>query len=112
MSTGFNDIHYFSQHLGIPTLGYGPGGEDIHAVNERARVRDLVAAAKIYADLLTSFDGLTRAQGPSEAAAHDVDRDRGEQQGDDLGDRAQPRVPDEALEALALRERTGRPGPG
>jgi succinyl-diaminopimelate desuccinylase len=57
VSTGFNDIHYFAQHLGIPTLGYGPGGDDIHAVNERARVRDLVAAARIYADLLTSFDG-------------------------------------------------------
>jgi succinyl-diaminopimelate desuccinylase len=57
VSTGFNDIHYFSQHLGIPTLGYGPGGEDIHAVNERARVADLVASAKIYADLLTSFEG-------------------------------------------------------
>jgi succinyl-diaminopimelate desuccinylase len=57
VSTGFNDIHYFARHLGIPTLGYGPGGEDIHAVNERARVRDLVASAKIYADLLTSYDG-------------------------------------------------------
>ena len=57
VSTGFNDIHYFSRHLGIPTLGYGPGGDDIHAVDERARVSDLVAAAKIYADLLTSFGG-------------------------------------------------------
>ncbi|HXQ80856.1 MAG TPA: ArgE/DapE family deacylase [Opitutaceae bacterium] len=57
VSSGFNDIHYFAQHLGIPTLGYGPGGEDIHAVNERARVRDLVAAAKIYADILTTFAG-------------------------------------------------------
>ena len=57
VSTGFNDIHYFSQHLGIPTLGYGPGGDDIHAVDERASVRNLVAAARIYADLLTSFGG-------------------------------------------------------
>lgn len=57
VSSGFNDIHYFSQHLRIPTLGYGPGGEDIHAVNERARVKDLVSAAKIYADLLTTFEG-------------------------------------------------------
>ena len=57
VSTGFNDIHYFAHHLGIPTLGYGPGGEDIHAVNERARVGDLVASAKIYANLLTSFAG-------------------------------------------------------
>ena len=57
VSTGFNDIHYFAKHLGIPTLGYGPGGEDIHAVDERARIDDLVAAAKIYADLLTTFEG-------------------------------------------------------
>jgi succinyl-diaminopimelate desuccinylase len=57
VSTGFNDVHYFAQHLKIPTLGYGPGGEDIHAVNERARVRDLVASAKIYSDILTTFAG-------------------------------------------------------
>jgi succinyl-diaminopimelate desuccinylase len=57
VSTGFNDIHYFASHLKIPTLGYGPGGDDIHAVDERARVSDLVATAKIYAHLLTSFAG-------------------------------------------------------
>jgi succinyl-diaminopimelate desuccinylase len=57
VSTGFNDIHYFSQHLGIPTLGYGPGGDDIHAVDERARIKDLLSSAKIYADLLTTFEG-------------------------------------------------------
>jgi succinyl-diaminopimelate desuccinylase len=57
VSTGFNDMHFFSRHLKIPTLGYGPGGENEHAVNERARVKDLVASAKIYADLLTSFAG-------------------------------------------------------
>jgi succinyl-diaminopimelate desuccinylase len=57
VSTGFNDVHYFSHHLKIPTLGYGPGGEDIHAVNERARISDLVSSAKIYANLLTTFKG-------------------------------------------------------
>ena len=57
VSTGFNDIHYFAQHLRIPTLGYGPGGDDIHAVDERARVKDLLSAAKIYANLLTTFAG-------------------------------------------------------
>jgi succinyl-diaminopimelate desuccinylase len=57
VSTGFNDVHYFSHHLGIPTLGYGPGGEDIHAVNERAKVKDLLSCAKIYARLLTSYGG-------------------------------------------------------
>jgi len=57
VSAGFNDIHYFAQHLGIPTLGYGPGGDDIHAVDERARIKDLLSSARIYADLLTSFAG-------------------------------------------------------
>ncbi len=57
VSTGFNDMHFFSAKLGIPTLGYGPGGKDIHAINERARVRDLINSAKIYARLLTTFEG-------------------------------------------------------
>ena len=57
VSTGFNDMHFFAQVLGIPTLGYGPGGRDYHAIDERARVKDLVEAAQIYADLLTTFQG-------------------------------------------------------
>jgi succinyl-diaminopimelate desuccinylase len=57
VTTGFNDMHFFAQELGIPTVGYGPGGMDIHAVDERASVRALVSTAKIYADLLTSFAG-------------------------------------------------------
>jgi len=55
VSTGFNDMHFFAKVLKIPTLGYGPGGRDYHAVDERARVKDLVNSAKIYADLLTTF---------------------------------------------------------
>jgi succinyl-diaminopimelate desuccinylase len=57
VSTGFNDMHFFAHHLKIPTLGYGPGGENYHAVDERASVRDLVNTAKIYVDLLTRFEG-------------------------------------------------------
>lgn len=57
VSTGFNDMHFFAQVLKIPTLGYGPGGLNFHAVDERARVRDLVQSAQIYADLLTTFRG-------------------------------------------------------
>jgi succinyl-diaminopimelate desuccinylase len=57
VSTGFNDMHFFSHHLKIPTLGYGPGGEDYHAVNERASVKELLASAKIYAELMTTFAG-------------------------------------------------------
>ncbi len=56
VSTGFNDMHFFSHYLKIPTLGYGPGGECEHAVDERAKVRDLVATAKIYSELLTTFE--------------------------------------------------------
>jgi succinyl-diaminopimelate desuccinylase len=54
VSTGFNDMHFFSHYRKIPTLGYGPGGEREHAMDERAKVRDLVATAKIYAELLTA----------------------------------------------------------
>lgn len=52
-STGFNDMHFFAHHLGIPTLGYGPGGEACHGVDERASVRELLASARIYAGLIT-----------------------------------------------------------
>lgn len=55
VSSGFNDMHFFAHALGIPTIGYGPGGVDYHAVDERARVKDLVQSAQIYADLLTGF---------------------------------------------------------
>jgi succinyl-diaminopimelate desuccinylase len=57
VSTGFNDMHFFSHHLKIPTLGYGPGGENEHAVDERARLKELLASAKIYAELITTFAG-------------------------------------------------------
>lgn len=57
VSTGFNDMHFFSHHLDIPTLGYGPGGKDYHGVDERAKVKELLASAKIYATLMTTFAG-------------------------------------------------------
>lgn len=57
VSTGFNDMHFFANVLKIPTLGYGPGGPGIHAIDERARIRELVKSAAIYADLLTTFEG-------------------------------------------------------
>lgn len=57
VSTGFNDMHFFANVRGIPTLGYGPGGRNYHAVDERAKVKDLVEAAVIYTDLLTTFKG-------------------------------------------------------
>jgi succinyl-diaminopimelate desuccinylase len=57
VSTGFTDMHFFAQHLRIPTLGYGPGGLNEHGVDERAPVSDLLRTAQVYADLLTSFEG-------------------------------------------------------
>lgn len=57
VSTGFNDMHFFSHHRKIPTLGYGPGGVDYHGVNERAKVKELLASAKIYAELMATFGG-------------------------------------------------------
>ncbi len=57
VSTGFNDMHFFSHHRRIPTLGYGPGGVDYHGVNERAKISELVASAKIYAEFMTTFEG-------------------------------------------------------
>ncbi|MDE3083588.1 MAG: ArgE/DapE family deacylase [Verrucomicrobiota bacterium] len=57
VSTGFNDMHFFAQHLKIPTLGYGPIGEREHAKDERVSVCDIATTAKIYADILTTFAG-------------------------------------------------------
>lgn len=57
VSTGFNDMHFFAAHRKIPTLGYGPGGIDYHGVDERASVKELVASAKIFAELMTGFEG-------------------------------------------------------
>jgi succinyl-diaminopimelate desuccinylase len=38
-------------------VGYGPAGENYHGVDERASVRELLATAKAYAALLTTFAG-------------------------------------------------------
>jgi succinyl-diaminopimelate desuccinylase len=57
VSTGFNDMHFFASVRKIPTLGYGPGGRKEHAVDEAAKISELIASAKIYAELLTTFAG-------------------------------------------------------
>jgi succinyl-diaminopimelate desuccinylase len=57
VSTGFNDMHFFASIRKIPTLGYGPGGRKEHAVDEAAKIGELLASAKIYAALLTNFAG-------------------------------------------------------
>ena len=56
-STGFNDMHFFANLLKIATAGYGPGGRNEHGVDEAASIKELIATAKIYAGLLTTFGG-------------------------------------------------------
>lgn len=53
VSSGFNDMRFFMQDLGIPTLGHGPGGDNPHGTNERASLAELLHSAKIYARLMT-----------------------------------------------------------
>lgn len=55
VSSGFTDMQFFSHELGIPTLGYGPGGRNEHAVDESARVSDLLGSAAIYANLMLTL---------------------------------------------------------
>ncbi len=57
VSSGFNDMYFFASVLKIPTVGYGPGGENYHGANERAPIRDLLTTAKVYAHLLENFAG-------------------------------------------------------
>lgn len=57
VSTGFNDSHFFAGEAGLPTLGWGPGGEHCHATDERIKISELVAASQVYAEFITSFEG-------------------------------------------------------
>jgi succinyl-diaminopimelate desuccinylase len=57
VSTGFNDSHFFAGEGGLPTIGWGPGGENCHGRDERVRVSELVEAAKVYAEFMTTFAG-------------------------------------------------------
>jgi succinyl-diaminopimelate desuccinylase len=57
VSTGFNDSHFFAGEAGLPTIGWGPGGEACHGTNERVRVSELVEAAQTYAEFVTTFAG-------------------------------------------------------
>lgn len=56
VSTGFTDMQFFNFNLKVPTLGYGPGGMNEHAVDERARVSELLRCARIYEDLLCTLE--------------------------------------------------------
>ena len=49
---GFTDLHYFVSDLGLPGVGYGVNGQNIHGVDERIRVRDLLQTSKVFAEFM------------------------------------------------------------
>jgi succinyl-diaminopimelate desuccinylase len=53
VSSGFNDSHFFADLAGIPTIGYGPGGQNYHGVDERVSIRELLTISKVYAHFIT-----------------------------------------------------------
>jgi succinyl-diaminopimelate desuccinylase len=53
---GFTDLHWFVHDLGLPGIGYGPGGEGGHGVDERAKIEDLISTAQVYARFMETFD--------------------------------------------------------
>ena len=60
VTTGFTDLHYFVEELGLPGIGYGVSGERAHGADERVSVRDLVQTARIYTDFLVRGIGADR----------------------------------------------------
>ena len=57
MTAGFTDMHFFARDGKIPTIGYGPGGRNYHAIDEAARIKDLLTCAKVYAKFMAEWDG-------------------------------------------------------
>ena len=52
VTSGFTDLHYFVHDLGLPGVGYGVNGQNVHGVDERVRIRDLVQTSKVYAEFM------------------------------------------------------------
>ena len=52
VSSGFNDAHFLTEVAGIPAIGYGPGGQNFHGVDERVSIRELLTTSKVYAHFL------------------------------------------------------------
>jgi len=51
-----SDAHYFRELLGVPTVAFGPGYEEvIHAYNEFVYVKDVLNMAKTYANIIVSL---------------------------------------------------------
>ncbi len=60
INPGFTDMHYFVEQSRIPCVGYGPGGRNLHGVDECVSVVDLLRSAEIYAGIVCDWDGIKR----------------------------------------------------
>ncbi|MGD9896004.1 MAG: M20 family metallopeptidase [Candidatus Methylacidiphilaceae bacterium] len=60
VNRGATDMHYYARKRGIDTIGYGVEGKNIHAIEERIPVKDLVTTAQVYARFLRDFAPGTR----------------------------------------------------
>jgi succinyl-diaminopimelate desuccinylase len=52
---GFNDLFHFASHFKIQGCCYGVSGENLHGLDERVNLDDLVATSKVYASLISSL---------------------------------------------------------
>ena len=52
---GFNDLFHFASHFKIRGCCYGVFGENMHGVDERVSLDDLVATSKVYASLICAL---------------------------------------------------------
>ncbi|CAB4242675.1 Acetylornithine deacetylase/Succinyl-diaminopimelate desuccinylase [Methylacidimicrobium sp. AP8] len=55
VNRGATDMHYYVRKRRIDAVGYGVDGKNIHAVEERIPVKDLVTTARVYARFLYDF---------------------------------------------------------
>src|SRR4030067_53931 len=51
-----SDAHYFREIVGVPTVSFGPGYNELtHAYNEFVYVKDVLNMAKVYADVIANL---------------------------------------------------------
>ncbi|QSR84297.1 M20 family metallopeptidase [Methylacidimicrobium sp. B4] len=63
VNRGATDMHYYARKRGVDTIGYGVDGKNIHAIEERIPVKELVTTARVYARFLRDFTPESRKGG-------------------------------------------------
>jgi len=54
INRGATDMHFFVKAKNCEAIGYGVDGKDIHAMDEKTSLEDLVATTQVYATFLSS----------------------------------------------------------